>query len=177
MKIVIFSDSHGDVETMCGVVEKEKPDMIIYLGDGIEDADQLNKKYPDIPMIKNLGNMDSEKEDEEWIKFAEICGKRFIMTHGHTFINEFKNYQQTDENRITSRISMLKSMAENNADILLHGHTHDPYISKIPTPARICWIMNPGSIRRVEGKIFKPTYGVLKISKSGALEWQFVEVE
>jgi len=72
---------------------------------------------------------------------------------------------------------MLKSMAENNADILLHGHTHDPYISKIPTPARICWIMNPGSIRRVEGKIFKPTYGVLKISKSGALEWQFVEVE
>ena len=41
-------------------------------------------------MIKNLGNMDSEKEDEEWIKLAEICGKRFIMTHGHTFINEFK---------------------------------------------------------------------------------------
>ena len=48
MKIVIFSDSHGDAETMCGVVEKENPDMIIYLGDGIADAEQLNEKYPNI---------------------------------------------------------------------------------------------------------------------------------
>jgi len=175
MKIVIFSDSHGDVETMCGVVEKEKPDMIIYLGDGIEDAEQLNERYSDIQMIKILGNVDSKKE-EEWIKFAEICGKRFIMTHGHIFINEFKNYQQTDENRITSRNNMLKIMAENNADILLHGHTHDPYINKIPMPERICWIMNPGSISRIEG-IFKPTYGILKINESGTLEWRFIEVD
>ena len=28
-------------------------------------------------------------------------------------------------------------MVENNADILLHGHTHDPYINKIPTPERV----------------------------------------
>ena len=46
MKIAIFSDSHGETETMCDVVEKEKPDMIIYLGDGIADAEQLNVKYP-----------------------------------------------------------------------------------------------------------------------------------
>lgn len=178
MKIVIFSDSHGDAKTMCGVVEKEKPDMIIYLGDGIADAEQLNAKYPGIEMIKVLGNVDSDKEDEEWVKFAEICGKRFIITHGHTFINEFKDNKQTDENRIASRLNMLKTMNENNADILLHGHTHEPYINRTEAaPRKACWIMNPGSIRRRVSGIFSPVYGVLKFNESGAFEWQFIEAE
>ena len=30
MKILIMSDSHGDVDIMCGAVEKENPDMIIH---------------------------------------------------------------------------------------------------------------------------------------------------
>ncbi len=137
MKILIFSDSHGDVKTMCGAIESEKPDMIIHLGDGIADVKALSERYPDVQMIHNLGNVDSNA-DEEWIKLAEICGKRFIMTHGHTFINEFKDYKQTDENRIKSRMDMLACMKENNADILLHGHTHEPYINRTwITPEKI----------------------------------------
>ena len=176
MKITIFSDSHGDVKTMCGAVEREKPNMIIYLGDGIADAEQLNEKYPDIEMLKVLGNMDSDKEDEEWIKVAEICGKRFILTHGHTFITEFKNGSQTDENRIKSRIEMLKCISDYDADILLHGHTHEPYINRTQlTPEKTGWIMNPGSIRRKDG-IFNPVYGVLYFDESGTFQWQFVEI-
>ena len=38
MKVVIFSDSHGDVEIMVQVIEKEKPEMIIHLGDGKADV-------------------------------------------------------------------------------------------------------------------------------------------
>jgi len=178
MKIVIFSDSHGDVETMCVVVKKEIPDMIIHLGDGIADAEQINDKYPDIEMIKVLGNVDSNNEDEEWIKIVEISGKRFIITHGHTFINEFIGTEQTDENRINSRKSMLQTMNENNADILLHGHTHEPYINRTQVIlGKTCWIMNPGSIRRKDNSLVNPVYGVLKFKESGSFEWQFVEVE
>ena len=36
MKILICSNSHGDSETMCCAVEKERQDMVIYLGDGID---------------------------------------------------------------------------------------------------------------------------------------------
>ena len=173
MKIVIFSDSHGDVDTMCGVVEKEKPDMIIYLGDGIADAEQLNEKYPDIQMIKNLGNMDSENEDEELIKFSEICGKRFMMTHGHTFFDDFDNLDK-------GRKNILKSMFQNNADITLHGHIHEPYINCCQiTPTQRCWIMCPGRIgKKVNASgTFYPVYGVLKINEFGTFEWQFIEVE
>ena len=182
MKILIFSDSHGDYETMHSATEKVMPDMRIHLGDGIEEAKQLSEKHPNIKMITCLGNKDPEREDEELIKRMEICGKRFVMTHGHTlisytYIDEIKGYQLTEENRITSRNNMLVCIAENNADVLLHGHTHEPYLSIIPVGERSCWIMNPGRVGRVEGAAYKPTYGVLNISKAGALDWQFVEVE
>ena len=180
MKILLFSDSHGDTCTMCGVIQKEMPDMIIHLGDSIADADYLSGKYPNIQMVKLPGNIDSEADAKDMIKITEICGKRFIMTHGHTlikytFISESNSYQLTDEDRTTGRINMLKCMAENNADILLHGHTHEPYINSVQTPDKTRWIMNPGIIRRMDAAISKPTYGILKIDESGALEWRFVE--
>ena len=182
MKIVVFSDSHGDAETMCSVVENEKPDMIIFLGDGIADAEQLSEKNPEIKMIKVLGGVDFDNEDEEWIKFAEICGKRFVIAHGHMFIrytfdSELKKYRQTDDDRIQTRIDMLKIMIDNDADILLHGHTHEPYINRMQlTPDKTGWIMNPGSIRRKGNGTFSPVYGVINLNESGALEWRFVEI-
>ena len=175
MKILILSDSHGDVDIMYGVVEKEQPDMIIHLGDSIVDAEQLNNKYPDIQMIKNFGNADSKKEDEEWIKYAEICGKRFMMTHGHIF-NEITE-EVTDDK---ARRNMLKTMYENNADILLHGHAHEPYLNCTQIiPGRYCWIMCPGRIgRKVNySGTYNQIYGLLKINETGTFEWQFIELE
>ena len=167
MKICIFSDSHGDSGTMCGVVEKERPDMIIYLGDGIEDAEELSRRYPDIEIVKNLGNVDSRKEDEEWIKYAEICGKRFMMTHGHTFIDKAEGLFKGQQDMF---------MYANNVDIVLYGHCHEPFINCCGNK----WIMSPGRIgrsRNIQKANLKPTYGVLEISGSGALTWQFSEVE
>ena len=175
MKILILSDSHGDVDIMCGVVEKEKPDMIIHLGDSIKDAEKLTNIYSHIQIIKNLGNVDSQKEDEEWIKYVEICGKRFMMTHGHIF-----NEVAEEVTNAEARRNMLKSMYQNNADILLHGHAHEPYLHCTQImPSRYCKIMCPGRIgRKVNySGTYNPTYGVLKINESGTFEWQFVELE
>ena len=175
MIILILSDSHGDVATMCGVIDKEQPDTIIHLGDGIADAEELEVKYPNIQMIKNIGNVDSQKEDEEWIKYAEICGKHFMMTHGHTF---YTGIEITQEVMAEARLNILKLMLENNIDITLHGHIHEPFVSRCQiTPLKNGWIMCPGRIGRdASNDSIIPVYGVLKISESGELEWQFVEV-
>ena len=164
MKILIFSDSHGDVDIMCGVIEKEKPDMIIHLGDSIADAEQLQNKYPDIEMIKVLGGIDSQKEDEEWIQHVEICGKRFMLTHGHTFLDEATIYCQGQQNMW---------LYAGNSDIVLYGHMHEPFINCSEGK----WIMCPGRIgRHIKGGGINPKYGILKINDSGALYWQFVEL-
>jgi len=177
MKILIFSDSHGDSATMCNVVEKERPDMIIYLGDGIADAEEVGQKYPRIQMITVLGGLDSDKDDEQWIKYADICGKRFMMTHGHTFydnyvINQDGAYELTQSGMAEAQQNIFKFMSENNVDITLHGHIHEPFVYY---NLKHGWIMCPGRIGRNDADSVNPIYGVLKIRESGVLEWQFIE--
>jgi len=174
MKILVLSDSHGDFATMCDVVENEQPDMIIFLGDGIADADKISQEFPDIQMIKNLGNADPQKEGEECIKYAEICGKRFMMTHGHTFYSGINITQAT---MTEAREKIFELMSENNIDIMLHGHIHQPFAyCNYTLQPKHGWIICPGRVGRYSDSI-RPTYGVLKIKDSGALEWKFVEVE
>lgn len=176
MKALIFSDSHGDVATMRGVVEKERPDVILHLGDGFADAERIGEEYPDIEVIAVPGNVDSDREDEVWFRFVELRGRRFILTHGHTLIDEFADGRQTDANRIASRAAMLAMMKKHDADVFLHGHTHEPHISRVEAaPGKSRWIMNPGSIRRGGG--VPPTYGVLLSDESGAFAWRVIEVD
>ena len=163
MKILIFSDSHGDIDTMREAVENEKPGMIIHLGDSIKDAEKLNAKYPDIEMIKILGNIDSQKEDEEWIKYTEICGRRFMLTHGHKFIDETTVYCKAQQDMW---------LYAGNVDIVLYGHMHEPFINCSGRK----WIMCPGRIGRISSKDIHATYGILTINESGNMQWNFVEV-
>ena len=48
MKILVLSDSHGDVDSMVEVVTKERPDAIFHLGDLIGDAQELHNEFPNI---------------------------------------------------------------------------------------------------------------------------------
>ena len=41
MKLLIFSDSHGNVANMADVVRLESPDRILHLGDMARDAEDL----------------------------------------------------------------------------------------------------------------------------------------
>ena len=165
MKIVILSDSHGDVETMRSVVENEMPDAVIHLGDHITDADKLSELYPDIQMFKVLGNTDSYNDDEDWIQYVDICGKRFMLTHGHLFLNS--------ENKTNFEGISNMFLCGEHKDITLFGHTHEPFIN-------CCnggWIMNPGHIGRISNQKICATYGILEISEYGDLKWQFAEMK
>ncbi len=44
-------------------VEREKPDMILHLGDCWRDAERLAERYPDIPMEHVPGNCDCRPEE------------------------------------------------------------------------------------------------------------------
>lgn len=51
MKILVFSDSHGNEDNMIRAVERERPftlDAIVHLGDGWRDAEALHRLYPQI---------------------------------------------------------------------------------------------------------------------------------
>ena len=144
MKLLVFSDSHGNVEHMRRAVEQERPDRILHLGDVMRDAVELSLAYPNIPLELVPGNCDyATDEPAQKILFFE--GRRILMTHGHIY-------------RVKLGMGLaVKAAREAQVDILLFGHTHEAYCQQQDG----LWIMNPGTI--LGGLV--PTCGVIRLGK------------
>ena len=83
MKILVFSDSHGNEDNMIRAVERERPftlDAIVHLGDGWRDAEALHRLYPRIPLEQVPGNCDLGRfEERERVVFFGDC--RVLLCH------------------------------------------------------------------------------------------------
>ena len=142
MKILVLSDSHGNVENMVRAVERESPQMLLHLGDCWRDGVRLAERFPDIPLEQVPGNCDFRTRAEPQ-KLLLIKGRRVLLCHGHTY-----GVKQ-------SLISAGLAADGLNLDVFLFGHTHKPLVSR----RGMALFLNPGSI----GEYSRPTYGVLSI--------------
>lgn len=141
-KVLVMSDSHGDYQNMLMAVERTSPDMILFLGDGWNDADKVKAAFPQIPMERVPGNGDYVREPEE--KLISVEGFRIMMCHGHAY--HVKN----------SFLTIQIAAQEKEARIVLFGHTHKLFYD---------WhnglvMLNPGSIGG-SGIFSTPSYGLL----------------
>lgn len=145
MKILVFSDSHGDVDTMERIAGIIKPDMIFHLGDLIKDAVELEQRIGGIPVEFVRGNCDiwSTMADE---KLFETEGKRIMLTHG-------------DKYGVRTGYSTIIKKGRKKADIVLCGHTHMSHLVK----KKNFWLMNPGKIGKNARGPFKPSFGIIEI--------------
>ena len=142
MKILVLSDSHGNIENMVRAVEAEQPRMLLHLGDCWRDAERLHDRFPDLEFHQVPGNCDFRStEPTERLLFIEDF--RVLLCHGHTY---------------GVKQSLLRAgyeAEEQNLDLFLFGHTHSPMVDRRGKT----WFLNPGSI----GDHFRPTYGVVTI--------------
>lgn len=142
MKLLVLSDSHGNVENMVQAVDLTQPRMILHLGDCWRDAEKLHRLFPDIPLEQVPGNCDCRPgEALERLLFLE--DRRVLMCHGHTY-----GVKQ-------SLISAGYAAEEQRLDLFLFGHTHRPLWD---WRGRTLFI-NPGSI----GDCAHPTYAVVTL--------------
>ena len=148
MKVLVVSDSHGDVENMCRAVELERPRMVLHLGDGWRDADILAARYPDLPLEKVPGNCDFRSR-EPAVRLLLIGGKLVMICHGHTLGVK------------TDLGMLLREALERKADAVLFGHTHTPFVDIRNGVV----MLNPGSI----GSCGRPTYGTLTFREGKCL--------
>ena len=169
MKILVFSDSHTDIETMIKVEKREKADIICHLGDHITDALELEKQV-DIPVYYVAGNTDTVEPDL-YKKYITIFNKRFLLTHG-TEIYHKEIIKCFDE------LSLYDS-----ADIILFGHTHEPFINGFMYDEghnyfTKKWLFNPGSIRpKWHGYATTSTYGIIHLSENtDDIRFEIVEI-
>ncbi len=140
IKVLVVSDSHGDVENMARAVELTQPRMVLHLGDGWRDAEVLMGRFPELPLERVPGNCDYRGRDAAE-RLLLIGGKRIMICHGHTLGVK------------TDLAMLLRTAVERGADAVLFGHTHQPFVDI----RRGIVMLNPGSI----GSYSRPTYGTL----------------
>lgn len=131
MRILVISDTHGDIDKAEEIIKDNgKIDLIIHLGDYFRDAQKLSDIFPEIPIEYIYGNSDFMIGDVPAEKTLEYKGKKIFITHGHRYSVKW-DYEK-----------LYKKAEETQADLLLFGHTHVADMVKKDGFV----LVNPGSI-------------------------------
>ena len=141
MNILVFSDTHKNIEPMLHVIEHEAPDHVIHLGDHIRDAEEIQRRFQMLPVLSVKGNCDFEPDGREQA-LADFFGIRILAVHGH---------------RYGVKSGLLRyhyAAKENQVDVALFGHTHQAYCEYHDG----IWLMNPGSCSAL-----RPSYGQITV--------------
>ena len=129
MQVLIVSDSHGNIEPMRLAVERTKPDAVIHLGDCWRDVAALQERYPTLTVYQVAGNCDYTFLLPR-TQTITLAGHRIVLTHG-------------DQQGVKGSMYGAEALArEEEAELLLFGHTHLPYCDYHGSTL----MLNPGSI-------------------------------
>lgn len=146
MRILVVSDTHKDCFALSqAVLQQPKAEVILHLGDGQEEADEIKMKFPDRMVVAVRGNCDwgsSLPATEE----LRLEGTRIFLTHGHLYQVKMGYY------------SIYCAARERKANLLLFGHTHTPYQDYDDG----LYVLNPGSLHGTGG-----TYGIVDLTPAG----------
>ena len=128
MKICVCSDSHGNTHGLRIMLEQEKPDGLLFCGDGLDDL-------RDLPLPQKWaavrGNCDYFCDQPDL--YMDVWeGVRFLMVHGHRY-----SVKRTED-------IYLSEAFGREAKVALYGHTHYQKAS---------WhggllLLNPGTMSR-----------------------------
>lgn len=146
VNIAIISDTHDDIGMVKHVLERDKIDYVIHLGDNYEDVSRILTEYPNLKLFYIKGNHDDEMVTPAEALF-EICGLKIYATHGHLFDSK------------TDHSGMIERGRSFGADIVLFGHSH---IQKVFEKDGMI-VINPGSLSESRDKNIAGSYVLLQI--------------
>ncbi|MBQ8321808.1 MAG: YfcE family phosphodiesterase [Clostridia bacterium] len=158
MKCLCFSDSHGtDLYIKRALDKHPYAEVVFFLGDGLSDIEALTERDRGKRMwLFVRGNCDlqswvngivAKKTDE-----INLLGKRIVFTHGDLYGVKYG----TD--------GAVRLGVERRADVVLFGHTHQPFEKYASTDNGGVYLFNPGSIGARSA-----AYGVITIENENIL--------
>ncbi len=140
MKILVLSDTHGEISASVRIIKEENPNHVIHLGDCLRDGEELAKMFPTLSICTVPGNNDWF-QDEPKEKTVLLGGHKIFLCHGHT-----------TGVRGSTALQWKKAHAL-GCDISLFGHTHSPFSKEEGG----ILLFNPGSLT------YGDTYGILTL--------------
>ena len=129
---------------MITAIEREKPALCFFLGDGERDLAAVQARFPALPFYAVRGNCDPRSTLSASLT-ATAGGVCVFATHGHLY--EVKHEPDLD--------SLLRAAEEAGASLALFGHTHHAALEERGGIT----FLNPGSI----GRTAHPAYAVLTL--------------
>ena len=154
MRILVFSDTHGNTNTMYNIISQNrtKCELVIHLGDCFTDIDCIRNDFPYIAFLGVKGNCDLFSSSLYPISHTfTLEGLKFFITHGHS-------------QRVDTGFELLRQQARNeNANIAIFGHTHVALVKEFEDIT----VFNPGSLTRARDSKGN-SYGIIDISNKKA---------
>ena len=123
--ILIISDYHKREDEVLALIKEYNPEYVLCCGDGESD----DAFYEKNKIISVKGNCDYA--NLPITKVVDILDKRFLLTHGHLYDVYFDIF----------KLYLLAK--ENNANIVLYGHTHNQLLEEYEGVIFI----NPGALK------------------------------
>ncbi len=147
MRLVVFSDSHGDEISLKMAIKNETDaDVFIFLGDGLRDWESCENLLKNKISVAVRGNCDSSFLPYEKRLVSKFANTTVYCTHG-------------DAEQVKFTLEALKMKAGfSEASLALFGHTHTPYKEY----DNGLYLFNPGSVRQ-------NSYGIVDITDSGIM--------
>jgi len=135
----------------------DEVELILFLGDCLEDFEDFTYIYPDKQFIPVLGNCDFN-DRAPIVRVVEVDGIKIFMSHGHRYGVKLGHEK------------IIYEAEKHSANICLYGHSHMPHNVVV----KGIHLMNPGSISEPRGVDY-PSYGIIEIV-DGAVDLRIVEV-
>lgn len=143
-----MSDTHGDFFNLKKAIDAQpQADVVIHLGDGELELDDMRSLYRSKMFFNVRGNCDFCSSAQDSL-IREFDSKRIFATHGHLYGVKY------------SPETLIKHSFEEKVDILLFGHTHNAFEQYHDG----LYILNPGSLKGLNG-----TYGLIDINSLGIM--------
>ena len=146
MRILVVSDTHGsDSNLRRAILAQPKAELVIHLGDGEEEFLRAKRSFPEKMFLGVRGNCDWGSDLPATGEYA-VDGVKIFFTHGHLYGVKSGLY------------TAVCAARERGAQVLLFGHTHQPYTDY----DQGLYLMNPGSLSG-----WGAGYGTLDITPQG----------
>ena len=160
MKILVFSDSHGESALMNDIIKKmhDEIELVLFLGDCVRDFEDFCYIYPTKQFIPVLGNCDFN-DSVPTDRVVNVDGKKIFMSHGHRYGVK------------SGHEKIIQEAKKHSADICLYGHSH--IANNIVADG--VYLMNPGSMSEPRGSEY-PSYGIIEIT-GGNIDIKVVETK
>ena len=146
MRIVVVSDTHGDIWALREAVSRQKhAEAVIHLGDGADELETVQREFPEKAFFGVRGNNDWSCP-LPYSNVISLAGNTIFYTHGHYYHVKYGLYD------------FLSAARGNGAQIALYGHTHEPMTDYQDG----LYVMSPGALGGVRG-----SYGIIDLTPAG----------